>query len=121
MPPTDSKSKAPNFYESAAMSGGAPGGAPGGGPKGPDSSSGEKVQNVKTLLEVVQKLDSMEQDPALKALTQQIVSATQQYMDKVQGGGKQPDGGAPPMAPMGGGAAPGAAPAGGAGMSPVPA
>lgn len=119
----DSKSKAPNFYENAASMGpGAPGGAGGQPPKaGGGGDSGEKVKNVTALLEVVQRLDKIEQDPELKKITQDIVSKTQEYMNKLQGGAK-PAGAAPPPSPTGEGAAPGAeAAAGGGAPAPVPA
>lgn len=117
MPAADAKSKAPNFYESAASMGAMPGGA-----KPDDADKGKKSENVAALLQVVQRIDSMEKDPDLKQLTQQIVSMTQQYMDKLQGGGKGPAGSAPPPAPTADGAAAGAAAAGGPGAGgPVPA
>lgn len=122
MPAMDAKSKAPNFYENAAsMSGpGAPGG-PGGQPKPDAAASGEKVQNVKALLEVFKRMDKLEQDPDAKGMIQQMAQMAQQYMDKVQGGGK-PAGAAPPPAPTSEGAAPGAeAAAGGGAPAPVPA
>lgn len=121
MPSADPKSKAPNFYENAASMS-MPGAAAGGAGKPPDAAaSGEKVQNVKALLEVFSRMDKLEQDPEAKGMIQQMSSLAQQYMDKIQGGGK-PQGAAPPPAADAGGAAPGgeAAAGGGAGM-PVPA
>lgn len=87
----DKKTQAPNFYQAAAgmsMPGGGPGG-PGGAGSKPGTgaaASGEKVNNVRTLLEVFRKMDKLETDPDAKALIQQMADTAQQYMDKIQGG-----------------------------------
>lgn len=119
--------KLPNFYEAMSDMGayGGNGPKPGTGSSaagGPPSA--EKQQTAIALLEVVQKMERMETDPANKDLLQQMVQIAQQYMDKISpGSGKTPGTGTgeqaappPPAAPPAEPPAPPAAGAGPAGM-----
>jgi hypothetical protein len=77
--------KLPNFYSQVGdmyAGGGAGKPKPAAG-----ADAGEKVTNVKALLEVFKKMDKMENDPAAKDIIQQMATLAQSYMDKVQGGG----------------------------------
>lgn len=140
------KNKIPNIYQQAsememgAGGKGAPPGGPGGGgtppvgepgkPGTPAGQSGEKVKNVQVLLDVFKKMDSQEQDPALKDMIRQMSDIAEQYMSKLGGstqGMKPPTGepetpakaaeGAPPPGPGGPGGPGGGAPE----ATPVPA
>jgi len=82
--------KLPNFYSAAGqMEAYNPASAS--PSKSPNPSSGQtsdnKLATATTLLEVVKKMDTQEQDPAAKKILQDMVSLAEQYMSKVQGGG----------------------------------
>ena len=93
--PTTSRSERslPNFYTSMGQADAYSGK---GQSKGADAQSaaksGERVQQVQTLLEVVKKMDQAETDPEAKKITAQMVALAQQYMEKVQPAGGQPAG-----------------------------
>jgi len=126
---TKSKStpQAPSFYSAAASMDGygakpKPGGQ--GGQSG-RAQMGEKVQNVKVLLEVFAKMDKLEQDAESKALIQQMSDIAKQYLDKIEGGdkgaGKKGPEAEPPTGEAGSGGAGGmGAPGGTADGSPTP-
>ena len=93
MPDTSTKpggstgKKAPNFYELAA---GMPSTGATGGESKPATAagkSGEKVQNVKVLLEVFAKMDKQEDDPEAKDMIRQMSDIANKYMQKLEGGG----------------------------------
>lgn len=125
--PNPNASKARNFYEAAAgMAMGGPGGSsPAPKPAGA-GDTGEKVSNVKALLEVFKKMDKLEADPEAKALIQRMSEIAQEYMQKVQGGGAggaataPAAGGMAPDAGMGPGAAAGPGAGGAGALPPVP-
>lgn len=86
----DPKSKAPSFYQAAASME-APG-APGAGGKSNSpatgaGAAGEKVQNIKVLLEVFGKMDKLEDDQTNKDMIRQMSDLAQQYQKKLEGGG----------------------------------
>jgi hypothetical protein len=142
MPDSSSKSKSgsgsmpmsPSFYSQAAkMEGGGKPGAKSTDPNTPGGAAGEKVKNVKVLLEVFDKMDKLEQDQAGKDVIRQMSDLAKQYMDKLEGKGpgtenKPPNTGEagstpppPPDATGGGAGAPGgdAGAGGGGGMPPA--
>lgn len=120
----DSKSKsgsppAPSFYSAAAGMAQSGAGADKGGAGTPAGQAGEKVKNVKVLLEVFEKMDKLEQDPEAKTLIQQMADMAKQYMTKLEGGKSDKPGtpatgeagsgagaGSPPPVPPPGGGAP---------------
>ena len=90
-----SKSLAPNFYQTAAgMSGsqapGAAGAGAGGSGAGATSAAsagkGEKIANIRALLEVFKKMDSIESDPAAKDIIAQMATLAEKYMTQIEGG-----------------------------------
>jgi len=96
--------KLPNFYSAVGqMEAYNPAG--GGASKSPaqpgsaQGGAGEKVATATTLLEVVRKMDSMEQDPEAKKLLEQMVGIAEQYMEKVQGPGAKAAGAGTGSAP----------------------
>lgn len=117
----------PSFYSAAAGMKPGGGGAPGGdgGPGGagtPEGQSGEKVKNVKVLLEVFDKMEKMEQDADAKAMIQSMADTAKKYMEKLDGGAgaKKGPAGMPPTGEAGsGGPGAGSEPAAGGG-SPMP-
>ena len=125
--PDDPKSgkKAPSFYSAAAGMALDGAGGKSNSPATQQGASGEKVKNVKVLLEVFDKMDKIEDNPELKDMIRQMSDTAKQYMDKLEG--KTGDKGKPPDAPVSDGAAPGAmpggpgGPAGGGGAVSVPA
>jgi len=77
----------PNFYQAAGQMDAYSGTGAGKSANAKSAAdAGEKVASVKTLLEVVRKMDGMEQDPEAKKLLEQVVSLVEQYMEKVQPG-----------------------------------
>jgi hypothetical protein len=113
------KPPAPSFYSAAAGMNPPPGdkGPKSAGAGTPEGQAGEKVKNVKVLLEVFEKMDKMEQDPEAKTLIQQMADMAKQYMTKLEGG-KTDKPGAPATGEAGSGAGapppPPAPPGGGA-------
>jgi hypothetical protein len=113
--PKSGSPPAPSFYAKAgemAAAQGAGGDKPGAGT--PAGQSGEKVKNVKTLLEVFEKMDKLEQDPENKTLIQQMSDMAKQYMQKLEGGGKPGPASAPATGEAGSGGM-GAGPGAGSG------
>src|ERR1700675_1959954 len=104
MPDDKSKSgspPAPSFYAKAGEMAAAD--KRGAGAVTAQGQSGEKVKNVKTLLEVFDKMDKLEQDPENKTLIQQMADMAKQYMTKLEGGGKPGPAGAPATGEAGSG------------------
>ena len=120
---TKSKStpQAPSFYSAAASMdgyGAKPGAKGGAGGQSGQAQTGEKVQNVKVLLEVFAKMDKLEQDAESKALIQQMSDIAKQYLDKIEGGDKGAGKKGPEMEPPTGEAGSGAGGmSGGTGMT----
>jgi hypothetical protein len=115
-PSTSGKSKSlPNFYSAVGGMDKYSGGAGGAGKSSTQSAAdaGEKVKSVTTLLEVVKKMDAMENDPENKKLLEQVAGLVEQYMTKLQ-----PGAGDAKSKPPAGGEAGGASGAGGAGGGP---
>lgn len=87
----DSKSKAPSFYQAAAsMDTPGAAGAAGGKSNSPATgagAAGEKVQNIKVLLEVFGKMDKLEDDQTNKDMIRQMSDLAKQYQSKLEGGG----------------------------------
>lgn len=123
MAAADDKSKskpgAPSFYSAAAsMKSPGAGGAGDGKSNAPGTeagASGEKVKNIKVLLEVFNKMDQLEDDQAKKDMIRQMSDMAKQYQQALEGGGAgdgkpvaksaSSDGGPGAGAPGGGGGA----------------
>ena len=101
--PKSGSPPAPSFYAKAGEMAAAQGADKGGGAGTPQGQSGEKVKNVKVLLEVFDKMDKMEQDPEAKTLIQQMADMAKQYMQKLEGGGKPGPAGTPATGEAGSG------------------
>src|ERR1039457_626424 len=84
----------PSFYSAAAGMDGKKPADPGAGTSA--GQAGEKVKNVKVLLEVFDKMDKLEQEPENKTLIQQMVDMAKQYLNKLEGKPGD-DKGKPPM------------------------
>lgn len=108
---------APSFYSAAASM--KPSGMDGGKSNSPNTDPGavgEKVKNIKVLLEVFDKLEKSEDDQSAKDMIRQMADLAKQYQSKLEGGagsGKPPaaaasDSGPGAGAPGGGGAGAGA-------------
>lgn len=110
--PTKSGAKpsAPSFYSTAGQMAAGEGGKSN-APATEAGGQGEKIKNVKVLLEVFGKMDSLEQDQAGKDMIRQMSDLAKQYQQKLEGVGGE---GKPAKTPTSDGA-PGAGAPGGAG------
>jgi hypothetical protein len=117
----DDKSKSgappkPSFYSEAGKMAAADASKPAGS-NTPAGQSGEKVKNVEVLLEVIQKMDKLEQDQDGKAMIQAMADAAKKYLDKLKGVSDKPGpAGMPPTGEAGSGGGMGTPAAGGADM-----
>ena len=104
----DDKSKSgsptkPSFYSEQGKMAAAEGNKPAGS-NTPAGQSGEKVKNVEVLLEVIQKMDKLEQDQDGKAMIQAMADAAKKYLDKLKGVSDKPGpAGMPPTGEAGSG------------------
>lgn len=63
-------------------------GAPAGGKSSTNAGkTGEKVENVKKLLEVFAQMDTLETDPEAKDMIKTMADTAKQYMAKLEGTG----------------------------------